>query len=103
MLEPLHFMPAFGLWLALIFTIMAIPSASVFKYWKIIASFIFLVIIASAFHASYIWRCLRTGLIVPVVMALQIIGYGMGFTTAFFWRIVLRKGHFTGFVKQYYT
>jgi len=36
------------------------------------------------------------------VAVTQIFAYGLGFTAAYVWRMILGKPEFTGFVKQYY-
>jgi len=61
-----------------------------------------LIIAVSSLEASMKWKSLKTGLYVPLVIFLQISGYGLGFSSAFLWRVILGKSEFTGFVKRYY-
>jgi glycosyltransferase involved in cell wall biosynthesis len=102
MLEPLHFAPAVGFWFIAIFTLFAIVLPAVFVVWKYFAIFGIAAILLSAADAGVKWKNFKTALYVPIVMPLQIIGYGLGFSSAFFRRVILGKGEFTGFVKKYY-
>ena len=102
MLEPLHFMPAFGFWFVLIFTMMALFFTPLFAMWKILALLAVIIVTASSLEASIKWKSLTTGLYVPLVVFLQISGYALGFSSALLWRVILNKSEFTGFVKRYY-
>ncbi len=101
MLEPLHFAPAIGFWFIVAFTGWALIFPSVFDVWKIFFWIGILAVVASAIHAALKWKS-KTGLLVPIVMPLQISGYGFGFTIAFVRRVLLGQGEFTGYVKKYY-
>jgi hypothetical protein len=61
-----------------------------------------ILLLGSGIHSALKWKSLTTGLMVPIVMIIQISGYGLGFTAAFIWRVLLKKGEFAGFVKRYY-
>ena len=102
MLEPLHFAPAVGFWFIANFTLLAIVFPAVFAVWKIFALVGIFAILLSAVDAGAKWKNFKTALYVPIVMPLQILGYGLGFSSAFFRRVILGKGEFTGFVKKYY-
>ena len=102
MLEPLHFAPALGFWFITIFTLLAIFITQVFNVWRYFAIIGVAAIILSAIDAGVKWKNLKTALFVPIIMPLQIIGYGLGFSSAFIRRIILGKGEFIGFVKKYY-
>ncbi len=102
MLEPLHFAPAVGFWFIIAFTFWALLFPSVFAIWKIFALLGLLAVLASAAHAAILWKNIKAGLLVPIVMPLQISGYGLGFTIAFIRRVLLGQDEFTGFVKKYY-
>ncbi len=102
MLEPLHFAPAVGFWFIVIFTLLAFIAPPLFGVWKICALVGLAAVLLSALDAGLKWKNFKTALFVPVVMPLQIIGYGLGFSSAFFRRVILGKGEFTGFVKKYY-
>ena len=102
MLEPLHFAPAVGLWVALFFTLTAFLYQPAFISWLGFAALAGLALLGTGVHAALKWKSLSTGLLAPVVTVFQITGYALGFTLAFIWRVVLKKGEFTGFVKRYY-
>ncbi len=103
MLEPLHFAPALGLWIALFLTLFAFLFPSLlFLYWILFMVIVSILLIGSGFHAAFKWKSVTTGLLVPLMMVIQITGYALGFTSAFIWRVLLKKDEFTGFVKKYY-
>ncbi len=102
MLEPLHFAPAVGFWFIVAFTGWAILVPAVFAIWRVFVWLGLFAVLASAVHAAIKWKNIKTGLLVPIVMPLQISGYGLGFTIAFIRRVLLGRGEFTGFVKKYY-
>ncbi|MBN2029049.1 glycosyltransferase [bacterium] len=102
MLEPLHFAPALGLWVTLLFALFAFLFPSIFTYWIRFIIIVVVLLLGSGVHAALKWKSTITGLLVPVVMVIQITGYGLGFTSAFIWRVLLKKGVFAGFVKRYY-
>ena len=92
MLEPLHFAPAAGFWLGLFFTISALLFEPVLSVWWITAGVAALVLIGCGIDAAIRWKSVRAGLLVPVVMAVQISGYGLGFTYAFISKVILGLG-----------
>jgi glycosyltransferase involved in cell wall biosynthesis len=102
MLEPLHAVPAAGFWLAVLFTVLAGIFPILRPIWIALAGLAVFLFLVSGIHAALRWRNLKTGLLTPVVMILQVAGYALGFTTAFVWRVILGRGEWTGFVKRYY-
>jgi glycosyltransferase involved in cell wall biosynthesis len=92
MLEPLHFAPAAGFWLGLLFTISALLLDVVLSIWLVAAGIVALVLIGCGVDAAIKWKSVYTGLLVPIVMAVQISGYGLGFTYAFILKVILRRG-----------
>lgn len=102
MLEPLHVAPAIGFWFVIVFTCWAFILPAVFAIWKLLALIGLSALLLSAVHAAMKWKNVHVGLFVPIVMPLQIAGYGLGFSLAFYRRVLLGKGEFTGFVKKYY-
>ncbi len=101
MLEPLHFAPAIGFWFITLFTLCAIIFPAVFSVWIWFAAFGIAALLFSAVDAGLKWN-VKTAVFVPLVMILQITGYGLGFTIAFVRRVILKQDEFTGFVKRYY-
>ncbi|MBN1997368.1 glycosyltransferase [candidate division KSB1 bacterium] len=102
MLEPLHFAPALGFWFVVLFTGFAIFIPSIRPIWIVCAVIAFLLVIYSSLHAAIRWKNITTGLLIPLVICLQISGYGLGFTVSFIRRVILGMGEYTGFVKKYY-
>ena len=102
MLEPLHFAPAIGFWLIVVFTFWALLIPTVFSVWKYFVALGLLALLLSAIHAAIKWKSIKAGLLIPLVMPLQITGYGLGFTIAFVRRLLLSKGEYAGFTKKYY-
>jgi len=101
-LEPLHFIPAVGT-LGYLLLILLMPFHPIFCYCWLIATGIGLGLMVVIFISA--WRRyqdLRTALLAPVVSMTQIVAYGLGFTTNYMRRIILRKGEYTGFTKKYY-
>lgn len=102
MLEPLHFVPAIGFWFVIFFSVGALFCPFTFFLWKYFLLFGFCALLFSAVDAAIKWKNIKTGLLVPLVMILQVSGYGLGFTIAFIRRVLLGQGEFTGFVRRYY-
>ena len=102
MLEPLHAAPAvatLGL-ISLILLSLLFPSFWTYSRWAGTAGL--LILILSGIHATIIYHRLTMLYLVPIIMPIQIIGYGLGFMTAFIFRIILGKSEFGGFKKKYY-
>ena len=102
MLEPLHAAPAMATLFLLLLILVGLifPDLRYFISWVIGIGL--LVLLFSGIHAALKYRRLSMIYLVPVIMPIQIIGYGLGFTIAFFYRIILNKPEFTGFKKRYY-
>ena len=102
MLEPLHAAPAvatIGLILLVLLSLF-IPSFWPYSRWFFAAGLTILVM--SGIHATIIYHRLTMLFLVPLIMAIQIIGYGLGFISALIVRIILGKSEFGGFKKRYY-
>jgi glycosyltransferase involved in cell wall biosynthesis len=102
MLEPLHAAPAA---VTLGFIIMIIGSLIIKPIW-LISQWLFSiavgVLILSGIHAALKYRSPAMLYLVPIVMPIQILGYGTGFLLAFVYRVILGRPEFTGFKKKYY-
>ena len=102
MLEPLHAAPAAA---TLGFLLLCLGSLLLSEVWLVFRWLLLmglLALAASALHAAWQYRNWRMLYLVPIVMPLQVFGYGLGFLTAFFYRVILGKGQFVGFRKRYY-
>ncbi len=102
MLEPLHGAPAFATLLLFIMVVLSLIST---PFWLLIR-WLFLtgliILLLSALHGAIQYKEGRMLYLVPIIMPIQIIGYGTGFITAFFYRIILSKEEFVGFKRRYY-
>jgi glycosyltransferase involved in cell wall biosynthesis len=102
MLEPLHAAPAA---VTMGFIILIIGSLIIKPVW-LISQWLFSiaagVLILSGIHATLIYGTPAMLYLVPLVMPIQIFGYGAGFLFAFIYRVILGKPEFTGFKKKYY-
>jgi glycosyltransferase involved in cell wall biosynthesis len=102
MLEPLHAAPALATLFLFVIIIASLVSRQVWIIirWLFLAGFITLVL--SAVHAAILYKNRLLLFLVPIIMPIQIIGYGLGFLTAYIYRVILGKAEFTGFRKKYY-
>ena len=102
MLEPLHAAPAV---VTLGLIIVVIGSLIMKPVW-LISQWLFSmaagVLILSGVHAALKYRSPAMLYLVPLVMPIQIFGYGAGFLFALVYRVILGKPEFTGFKKKYY-
>jgi glycosyltransferase involved in cell wall biosynthesis len=103
MLEPLHAAPA----VVTVFLILILLTSLIFpSMWFFVSRLIgigLLILLLSGLHAALKYRRISMIYLVPLIMPIQIIGYGLGFSIAFFYRIGLNKPEFTGFKKRYYN
>lgn len=102
MLEPVHALPAvatLGVLLVVLATLL-FPVVWSATRWLFLLGV--LVLGGSALHAALSYRSPRVGLLVPLVMPIQVLGYGIGFIAAFVKRVLFGGGEFTGFRKRYY-
>ncbi len=102
MLEPVHTLPAvavLGL-IALLLASLIYPPVWRLTAWLLGVGLIALLL--SGLHAAWIYRSPGVLMLTPLVMCIQVLGYGLGFLAAFLWRMVLGKGELTGFKKRYY-
>ena len=102
MLEPLHAAPAVATLFLLVLVVLSVLSPAVWQ----VARWLFAagvgVLLASGIHAAIQYRNWRMLYLIPIVMPIQIIGYGLGFIWNFIYRVILGRGEFVGFRKKYY-
>lgn len=102
MLEILHAVPAFvTLFLFLLIGGSALSTRMwFFSRWLFLAGL--LVLLFSAAHAGVKYKSAKVFLLIWVIMPIQVLGYGLGFLLAFFYRVLLDRPEFVGFRKRYY-
>ncbi|RMI20100.1 MAG: glycosyltransferase [Calditrichaeota bacterium] len=102
MLEPVHALPA----LATLGLILLVGGSLFLPGLRPVLAAVLLgggaVLAGSAIHAALQYRHWRMLYLVPLVMPIQILGYGLGFLIAFVRRVMLKQGEFVGFRKRYY-
>ena len=102
MLELVHALPAIataGLILLILASLLLSPVWTIAK-WLFLAGLA--VLAFSGIHAGLQYRSAAVALLTPLVMPIQVIGYGLGFISAYIRRIILGGDEFTGFRKRYY-
>ncbi len=99
MLEPIHYFPAFGTIIIILFIILAIIFPGIFGWFVLLG---ILILLAMGVHGIVKYKDYRTFFYIPIIVPTQILGYGLGFIIAFVRRIILKQDEFTGFVKKYY-
>lgn len=99
MLELVHFFPTVGTITVLLFILLTILYPEIFS-WFILFGVIVLVMMG--IHGVIKYKDPRTLFYIPIIVPIQIFGYGLGFIIAFIRRIIFKQDEFTGFVKKYY-
>jgi glycosyltransferase involved in cell wall biosynthesis len=102
MLEPLHAAPAIATLLLLLLLIISLFWSLFWIYFRWILLLGLGVLLLSGLDAALKYRSFRMLYLVPLIMPIQIFGYGLGFITAFIYRIIMGKPEFTGFRRRYY-
>ena len=102
MLELVHILPAVATVILLLILIGSLLNIPVWLIAKFLLLAGFLILLLSGIHAMAKYKNIKLALLVPIVMSIQILGYGLGFITALFLRIVLKRETFVGFRKKYY-
>ena len=99
MLEPIHFFPFLGTSFILAFLIcLAIWPSVLWPF--LVAGFGMLLLMA--IHGISKYKDIRVFVFIPIVVPIQIIGYGLGFGGALIRRVLFGGREKTGFVKNYY-
>lgn len=102
LLEPVHLLPAI---VTLLLFLMALGSLFSALIWKAFSYLLLLgaaVLFLAGVHAALKHKNSRLFYLAPLVMVLQVFGYGLGFLAAFVSRVLLGRGEFVGFRKKYY-
>jgi len=99
LLEPIHLLPALSLIAAIIVLGGCLTAPKVF--FPIFVFIIFLIFILSI-YGSFKYKNILIIFYAPVIIPIQIFGYGLGFIWAFLNRSILKKNELVGFQKKYY-
>lgn len=99
MLEPIHFIPSIAI--LMIITIITGTFFNSQVYLPVLAIGIGLFLLACLIGGIKN-RSIIVAVILITVIPLQVIGYGLGFLSAFISRFIFNRGEFTGFKKKYY-
>jgi len=102
MLEPLHAAPAAATLVLLLLLTGSIFSPSIWRLTSFLLLMGLVILAFSGIHATLMYRRFSLLILVPIIMPVQIVGYGLGFMSAYIFRVILGKSEFTGFRKKYY-
>ncbi len=103
MLEPVHTLPALATILLFVLILGSFFSHTLLLVLVSVLIAGVIILLFSGIHAAIQYREWRLLFLVPLIMPIQILGYGLGFITAFMLRIILKRGEFVGFKKKYYS
>ena len=99
LLEPIHFLPSFGL---ITFVITIIFSVTGNSYFLKILELGFLLFIIQCFFGFIKHKDIRVFGLLLFAIPIQIFGYGLGFFVGFIKRVIFKSRLITGFTKEYY-
>lgn len=102
MLELVHALPALVTLVVILLIIGSLLSSVVWELFKWLLISGILVLAGSGIHAAIQYRNTRLLYLIPIIMPIQILGYGLGFLSAYIARVIFKKGEFSGFRKRYY-
>ncbi|MBN1639345.1 MAG: glycosyltransferase, partial [Ignavibacteriales bacterium] len=99
MLEFVHFFPTIGTITAILIILLSICLPKIFLPVLLVGIGI---LIFMAIHGIFKYKDYRVFFYIPIIVPVQILGYGIGFIYAFIRRVIFRRGEMIGFKKQYY-
>tara|TARA_A100001011_G_scaffold390460_1_gene473913 strand:- start:1029 stop:2054 length:1026 start_codon:yes stop_codon:yes gene_type:complete len=99
LLEPIHFLPALSLLISISVLVGCFILPNVFYPILIISSYLILII---SIYGSLKYKSIFMIFYLPVIIPIQIFGYGLGFIWAFLNHSILNKRELVGFKKKYY-
>lgn len=102
MFEPLHAAPAAATVLAALVTLLAFLSPLFLLLFEIGLGLGLLILLFSMVDAIIKYKQLKPALYLPLVIPIQIFGYGSGFIYNFLRRVIFGKKEKVGFKKSYY-
>ena len=99
MLELVHVLPSLA---TLVITLVLILSFFFPHIYLPLIGIGLMVLLSMAIHSIFKYKDFRVFFYVPIIVPIQVLGYGTGFLYAFMKRVILKKEGSTGFVKNYY-
>jgi glycosyltransferase involved in cell wall biosynthesis len=102
MLEVVHTLPAIATFLLFFLLLGSLLNNTIWFVSKFLLLSGLLILLLSGIHGALKYKNSKLLFLIPVVIPIQTIGYGFGFLTAFFMRIILKRKSFVGFTKKYY-
>jgi glycosyltransferase involved in cell wall biosynthesis len=102
MLEPVHTFPAVATILLLTLIVASLLNETVWFAVKPLTLIGLAILFLSGLHAVLKYKNIKLLYLVPIIIPIQIVGYGVGFIAAFIVRILLKRKAFVGFMKGYY-
>jgi glycosyltransferase involved in cell wall biosynthesis len=102
MLEPVHALPAIATLVLILMIVGSLTSGATWSVVRALLLFTVILFLLSGLHAGLKYKNIKLLVLVPIVMPVQILGYGLGFIMAFVVRVILNKDSFVGFSKRYY-
>lgn len=102
MLEPVHTFPAVATILLLTLIVASLVNETVWFIVKPVTLAGLAMLFLSGLHAVLKYGNIKLLYLVPIIMSIQIIGYGSGFIAALVVRVLLKRKAFVGFMKRYY-
>lgn len=103
MLEIVHIIPAAGTFAFLLLLLISMFSTPIAGAMLVLIPTGLALLLLSGIHAGWQYRDLHVGLLVPLVIPIQVFGYGLGFLTGLVRRLLFGGGEYTGFRKKYYN
>ena len=102
MLELVHALPALATFFLIALIGGSLLNPAIWQICKFLLSIGGVVLIGSGLHAAMEYRNFKLLFLVPIIMPIQIFGYGLGFILTYIARVIFGSAEFTGFKKRYY-
>ena len=101
-LEPLHGLPALAVVFVVTLSILALFSDGAGEFWLVCFLAYLAVILSGGIAAGLRYKNLTVGGLTPIVITIQILGYGLGFLSGVLNLLILRDDSYVGYTKTYY-
>lgn len=100
LLEPIHFLPSLATVVGMLICLLVVLSPAVGIPLLLLCIGLLLLL---AIHGGIKHRSFLTGIYLPIIIPVQISGYGLGFIMAWIRRGLGKQEPWTGFTKKYYS